>query len=226
MDNRLSYSLIDNIVDFICDRIIEGQYTAGQKLPEVSISKELGVSRGSIREAFIKLEGVWMVENIPRKGCFVKRYNLDDVSSFFLLFRLLMQSTVQQLDVPNRRSQFMELETMGKDFVASSTMGLDLTKVVAVYRALTGICGDEVLSQSVYNLLPAIRRFSATITSKDLNIGSAAVWLELMTALDKVDYDKVWRILSVSVDQHELLIRKAFAAAAEKAGSRDNLVCI
>ena len=226
MDNRLSYSLIDNIVDFICDRIIEGKFTPGQKLPEVSISKELGVSRGSIREAFIKLEAVWMVENIPRKGCFVKRFSDEDVSSFFLLFRLLMQSATQQIDVNGKRSQFMNLEIMGKEFVSSSVGGLQLTKLIPVYRALAGLCMDEVLSQSVLNLLPAIRRFSAETTAQNLNIGSAKQWLEFVSAVETSDHRKVWELVSTTIDQHQAIIQGELVKAGETSGSRETLACV
>ena len=51
-----SFSLTDEIVDIIRERILKGEYKIGEKIKENQIASELRVSRTPIREAFKQLE--------------------------------------------------------------------------------------------------------------------------------------------------------------------------
>jgi DNA-binding GntR family transcriptional regulator len=50
----------------------------GERLVETRIAEELGVSRSTIREAFLKLEHQGLVVNHPRRGTFVTRLSQAD----------------------------------------------------------------------------------------------------------------------------------------------------
>ena len=53
------------------DKILNEEYTQGQKLNEVALSKELNISRTPIREALKQLELEGLVKSIPNKGVYV-----------------------------------------------------------------------------------------------------------------------------------------------------------
>jgi GntR family transcriptional regulator len=64
---------IDEVVKIIQKRILEGEYTVGQKLPsERTLSEELNVSRGTVREALQRLQLERLIDIIPRGGVFVR----------------------------------------------------------------------------------------------------------------------------------------------------------
>lgn len=59
--------------------ILTGRLRPGAKLLQDELATELGVSRTPILSAFSKLEKELLVEVVPRKGAFVKRYTLQEL---------------------------------------------------------------------------------------------------------------------------------------------------
>ena len=70
-------SLKDHVYDYIAD-LIDGR-TLGDdhKVSEQQICDALGVSRTPVREALIQLAADGYLENVPRKGFYVKRVTED-----------------------------------------------------------------------------------------------------------------------------------------------------
>lgn len=66
-------SLKDHVYDHIADLIDGGALADDHKISEQQICDALGVSRTPVREALIQLAADGYLENIPRKGFYVKR---------------------------------------------------------------------------------------------------------------------------------------------------------
>ena len=60
--------LRDIVFETLREAIIAGQLRPGERLMEVQIAEELGVSRTPVREAIRKLELEEFVVMVPRKG--------------------------------------------------------------------------------------------------------------------------------------------------------------
>lgn len=59
-------SIVQQVEQVIADRIVDGTYAVDTKLPaEMTLSKQLGVGRGTVREAFRLLEAKGLVEIRP-----------------------------------------------------------------------------------------------------------------------------------------------------------------
>ncbi len=65
-------NLSDNAYQAIRLGILRGDFPPGTPLREVQLAKELGVSRGPIREAFAKLEDEGLVDQIPNRGAYAR----------------------------------------------------------------------------------------------------------------------------------------------------------
>lgn len=64
---------IDEIVEELQKRILQGFYAAGQRLPsEREIADELNVSRVTVRTALLRLQAENMIDIVPRGGAFVR----------------------------------------------------------------------------------------------------------------------------------------------------------
>ncbi len=57
------------------DAIITGEIKQGSKLSETRLAKELDVSRGPLREAIRRLEGMNLIEHVPQQGARVVKLN-------------------------------------------------------------------------------------------------------------------------------------------------------
>lgn len=65
-------SLSDQVKDILITRIIEGKYKAGERLIELAVAKDLGVSQAPVREAFQQLVAMRFLETEPHKGTRVR----------------------------------------------------------------------------------------------------------------------------------------------------------
>ena len=64
--------------------IVTGRLAPGQALREVEIARQLGVSRGPVREAFQRLIQEGLLEAQPARGVFVPQLAADDVADLYL----------------------------------------------------------------------------------------------------------------------------------------------
>src|SRR5437868_4742996 len=72
----------DQVLEFIRNRILEGQYKAGQYLSESILQKHLleanlDFSRVPIREALVALRAEKLVEIVPKRGTFICKVTPD-----------------------------------------------------------------------------------------------------------------------------------------------------
>jgi DNA-binding GntR family transcriptional regulator len=64
--------------------IVSGRLAPGQALREVEIARQLGVSRGPVREAFQRLIQEGLLEAHPARGVFVPQLAGDDIADLYL----------------------------------------------------------------------------------------------------------------------------------------------
>src|SRR3990170_2242165 len=93
-------SLVDQVVEFLTNAIIEGRYKSGQRLVENELQRKFGISRAPIREAFLILEKNSLLTNIPRKGKFVREINGKDIEENFIV-RANLEPLAARLAVPH-----------------------------------------------------------------------------------------------------------------------------
>ena len=77
--------LKENVYRVIRSRLVNGQLPPGSQVSELLLSKELGVSRGPIREAIHQLVGEGFVDQIPNARSFVKTPNRIDLEDLYQL---------------------------------------------------------------------------------------------------------------------------------------------
>jgi DNA-binding GntR family transcriptional regulator len=81
--NLESYKPLREIVfETIREAIISGHLRPGERLMEVQLAQEMGVSRTPVREAIRKLELEGLLIMLPRKGTYVAELSLKDIIAF------------------------------------------------------------------------------------------------------------------------------------------------
>ncbi|MDN5351205.1 MAG: hypothetical protein PWQ12_121 [Clostridiales bacterium] len=88
-------SLTSLIFEKIREDILNGRYSNGEKLVEIKLADEIGVSRTPVREALKQLELDGLVENIPNRGVVVKGISTGDIGDI-LSIRLCIEGLVGQ----------------------------------------------------------------------------------------------------------------------------------
>jgi DNA-binding GntR family transcriptional regulator len=67
------------------ERILSGKIGAGQHLVEQALADQLAVSRISLREAIRRLADDGLVEIIPNRGAYTRRFAVEDIAEIFSL---------------------------------------------------------------------------------------------------------------------------------------------
>ena len=73
----------EQIKDVLVQRILEGYYEPGQRLIELRIAEEFGVSQAPVREALRELEILRLVESEPFRGARVRAVRADEITESY-----------------------------------------------------------------------------------------------------------------------------------------------
>ncbi|GCD88182.1 GntR family transcriptional regulator [Nocardioides sp. LS1] len=75
--------LRDQIKDLIIERILDGTYAPGDRIVEMTVATELGVSQAPVREALRDLEAMRFIESLPYKGARVRHVTTEELSETY-----------------------------------------------------------------------------------------------------------------------------------------------
>lgn len=78
-----SSSLSSEAFDKVLEAITSGEFDPGQRLSEAELARQLGISRGPLREALGRLEGR-LVTRTPRIGVRVITFTREDLESLYI----------------------------------------------------------------------------------------------------------------------------------------------
>jgi DNA-binding GntR family transcriptional regulator len=82
-------STVERVLDNLRDGILNSRFAPGQRLIEADLSRDLGVSRGSLREAFRRLSAEGLIQLVPNRGAVVRRLSLRETMELFQIRREL-----------------------------------------------------------------------------------------------------------------------------------------
>ncbi|KPQ20976.1 GntR family transcriptional regulator [Halomonas sp. HL-93] len=90
-------NLVEQVADYLTQAIIQQHFLPGERLSEVQLSRELGVSRAPVREAARLLESRGLLISKPRRGFFVRALKAVELEDVFDLRLCLERHAIQRL---------------------------------------------------------------------------------------------------------------------------------
>jgi DNA-binding GntR family transcriptional regulator len=101
---------VGHVVTHLKEGIFHGRYAPGQRLIEADLTRELGVSRGPLREAFRRLSAEGLIESVPNRGAVVRRLTATETQELFqiraALETLAVQLAAANVAMPDTRARF------------------------------------------------------------------------------------------------------------------------
>ena len=98
----------------IRDLIVSGQFLPGEKIRQVELSNQVGVSRSPLREALRTLESEGIVRYETNRGYVVSRLNADDLTQIYRMRELLENELLVTIHKPTAR-ELQRLEKHNKE---------------------------------------------------------------------------------------------------------------
>src|SRR5882672_2599978 len=84
-------SIKDQVAVTVAERIIEGRFAPGERIPEQLISDEFNVSKAPVSEALMLLEYAGLVESAARRSAYVPQMSVQDFADL-VQFRAALAS--------------------------------------------------------------------------------------------------------------------------------------
>jgi len=173
---RLHPIILDNykplrelVFETLREAIINGILKPGERLMEVQLAEELGVSRTPVREAIRKLELEGFVVMIPRKGAYVADISLKDVADVFEV-RAALESLAAGLAaerITEEEIEELERVLVQQQNLADSDRLEDIIKIDTDFHdVLYRASRNERLVQIVSHLREQIQRFRTASLSQ------------------------------------------------------------
>ena len=100
----LPVSTAARVADALREQLTDGLLPPGSRLPEEAIGEALGVSRNTIREAFVQLAGERLVVRQPNRGVFVAELSPDDIADLYRVRRVVEIGAVREAVDEGRRA--------------------------------------------------------------------------------------------------------------------------
>ncbi len=162
-------SLADQVYEQMLKDIIGGR--TGTKLSEEAMCDKYGVSRTPVREAMLKLERDGLVERIPRRGFFVKRFDVEEIDELFQCRKMLECLALEQgFDfIPEKKLD--KLMEAIDNALAESQAGSSLNVDEKLHELIIDACPNRHLREIVGQLIIRTRpiRLLRSYGSHDIN---------------------------------------------------------
>ena len=150
-------SLTEKIADHLGTEIIAGRLRPRARIQELKVASELGVSRGSVREALLILERRYLVEILPRRGAMVSSLEAEELANCSELVTEL-QSTFYGKLAKRRSLDLAPFEASIRD-MAAAVHARDLDGALEARRAFAhagfGQVNNFYLMSVLKGLIPA-----------------------------------------------------------------------
>ncbi|MGI6110081.1 MAG: GntR family transcriptional regulator [Eubacteriaceae bacterium] len=178
LDANSCKPLREIVFDTIRNAIVRGDLKPGQRLMEVQLAQELGVSRTPVRESIRKLELEGLVKMVARKGAYVTPLTIDDLEEMMEIRRAL-EALAAELAAKNATDeQIEELKAANQEF-EDALRANDEEKIIEsdirFHDVLYDSSGNKKLSQMTNSLREQMQRIRVEyvhkVTDKDPLIG-------------------------------------------------------
>lgn len=146
-----SVSYPDQVVDAVNDGILRRRYAVGQRLAEADLTQELGVSRGTVREALKKLSAAGVVRLEPHRGAFIRALTRHDAVELLLVLEVLCglaaRLAADAIDNAAHRKRFLEATEAILNFQNSTEQSGLLEERGRFYQTMLDIGGNTELAR-------------------------------------------------------------------------------
>lgn len=162
MDANSCKPLREVVFETIRSAIVHGDFKPGERLMEVKLANELGVSRTPVRESIRKLELEGLVKMVPRKGAYVTPMSLTDLKEMMEI-RGALEALVAQLAATNASAE--DIETMREsnrkfeEGVHNNDEDAIINHDITFHDALYKSSGNGRLQNMIHTLREQMLRF-------------------------------------------------------------------
>jgi DNA-binding GntR family transcriptional regulator len=173
MINMSEYKPLRDIVfETLKDAILKGKLEPKERLMEIQLAEQLGVSRTPVREAIRKLELEGLVIMEPRKGAYVSDISYEDIIDTLEVREALETYAVRLAIEKNGTEKVIELEKLNEEFKKAFEED-DIQRMVyldtTIHNNILALSGNKKLISFMDALNEIMQRFRLIYFNESYN---------------------------------------------------------
>ncbi|MCQ2508084.1 MAG: GntR family transcriptional regulator, partial [Dorea sp.] len=197
--------LRDVVFNTLRQAILRGELKPGERLLEIQLSKQLGVSRTPVREAIRKLELEGLVIMIPRRGAEVADITEKSLKDVLEVRKALEELAVQLACEKMQPEEIALLKKESERFREVAATNPDVTAVaeadVRFHEVIYNATGNQKLISLLNNLREQMYRFRVEFLKRtDVYQTVYEEHEELVRYIEAKDKDAASKATSIHID--------------------------
>jgi DNA-binding GntR family transcriptional regulator len=160
------YVLRDEIKEYLIDGILRGKFQPGERLTELALARQIGVSQAPVREALGHLELMGFVQSVPYKGTYVRKHSPEQLRDIYMV-RAWLEALAGHLAAPKLTDQdLLDLAAVVERMMehARNSNDHDFYKAdYAFHQIIIRVADNSMLTQLFEMLQYAYWTFASTI---------------------------------------------------------------
>lgn len=189
---------VERIAAELRNRILEGRLAPGQRLISRDMIEQLGISRGSLREAFRRLEADGLVDVVPNRGAIVRRLTRDEVVHVYQIREALegfsARLAAQHINEGDNRERFLAVLEKGRVHAVTPVFQGFIADNRAFHQEIVRICANPPLGELIdkYQLPAFMVQLRQTIGIEQMISNSLSEHEEIASAILTGDPDAAY----------------------------------
>lgn len=158
--------------ELVCENIrqaiIDGTFSPGERLMEIQLADEMGVSRTPVREAIRKLELEGFVVMIPRRGTYVADISIKDITE---IYEIRISLDILAAGLAAERITDEELEKLNSYLVEIGRYvpAMDIDKIVELDTAFHDILYKATRNERLVSVIGNLREQLTGIRGRSMS---------------------------------------------------------
>jgi len=212
------------VFDVLMSAIMQGQLSPGERLLEVQLADEMGVSRTPVREAIRRLELEGFVVMVPRKGAYVAGLSIKDVEEVYEIRTVLETLAVHLAAQRMQPADYKQLDELAEKMCATWQEGnVDnwVSMDAAFHELLYKFSRNERLVAMMGNIMEQLSRYRIiSLANVEVRHNSLSEHQELIEALKRHDSEAAGKAAAKHIENTKQtlinMLNAKFAAVEKK----------
>ncbi|MCI6409844.1 MAG: GntR family transcriptional regulator [Lachnospiraceae bacterium] len=203
--------LRDEVFNTLREKILKGVYKPGERLMEIHLADQLGVSRTPIREAIRMLELEGLVKMVPRKGAQVAKISKEDLQDVLEVRKALDTLSVKLACERITEDEIKLLNNAEREFekaLASKDVREIAEADVAFHDVIHSATKNGRLKSMISNLAERIYRYRFEYIKQQSDGGKTLMLehREIMRCIESRDVESAVKATEIHIDNQEISI--------------------
>ena len=210
--------------ELVCENIrqaiIDGTFSPGERLMEIQMADEMGVSRTHDREAIRKLELEGFVVMIPRRGTYVADISIKDITEIYEVRTIL---EVLAAGLAAERITEEELATLNGYLleIGQHVANMDMDKIVAVDTAFHDVLYTASRNERLRSIINNLREQLTGIRGRSMSYRGRLIETmdehrNLVDAIAARDVERAQHAARVHIENAEHTLMRSLSEHTKK----------